>query len=137
MEQEVKLGPKDEIVTLEVQAPADQVVVKQARKAKKEPGDKSKIKLIAAPAGSNSSSSGPEKPAAGTKASEIIQAPIDSLSHKKDPEEPRTLQKEAIIAGVIVVVLGFIAWPIFGFTLAMAMALIGSVLVIGGTFASI
>jgi hypothetical protein len=135
-EESEKLGPKEAVVTLEVEVPADHVTVKKkterrASKAKQEapkPEDMQLQKIEQKPEDNSGIIIG------GKSLEEFLKSPVEALPQDASPDEPKATQKEVIIIGVAVIVLSFIAWPVFNFGTALALVFAGMILVIGGTF---
>jgi hypothetical protein len=132
-EESEELGPRDEIVTLEVEVPADHVKVKKKLDSHTEETqpEQPKPEDIKREKGEEDGSS---INIGGKSLDEFLKSPVETLPLDTSPDEPKTTQKEVIVIGVIVIVLAFLAWPIFNFATALSMVFAGMFLIIGGMF---
>lgn len=71
------------------------------------------------------------KQATGYEASEIITAPF-SPSDPEAKKKPKLSQLRLILVGFVVVFLGVVLWPVFTFSVGLAIIIVGAVLVAVG-----
>lgn len=72
------------------------------------------------------------KQATGYEVGELVKSPVEPPEHAKSARPVRG-QIRSLLYGFALIILGLIAWPIFGFRVAIAVVLVGAAFIALGT----
>lgn len=119
---------QEKVVKLEIELPEEQVSVHSGQSGGKnddEEKDQKKDKNEKKGDQKNNEDESIIKQATGYEAGELVRAPVSTPDNVDSPKPARG-QIRNLLAGFMLVVLSLIAWPIFGFRVAIAVALVGA-----------